>query len=174
MKKLCKLGVKEVIYIGKLGSLRTPRDIYNVVFSPTKYITIGYCDVKNVTETILNNMAVMFPELNTYCHVSVPTVIGEDLVQRSTMTQYGACSIDNEISQMAHAISNFNKMSQQQVCLSSLHFASDYLRKSAEVDSKIAYDLSNNRSKKSLEQKTKIMQVLLSYLMLYIQSRYER
>ena len=172
VRKFCKLGVKEVIYISKLGSLRTPNDIYNFVFSPTKYITLGYCDIKNVTETTLNNIAAMFPELNTHCHVSVPTVIGEDLVQRSTMIQYGACSIDNEISQMAHAISNFNKMSHQQVCFSSLHFASDYLRKSAEVDSEIAYDLSNNRSKKALKQKTKMMQVLLSYLTLYIQSTY--
>ncbi|MHA7878094.1 MAG: hypothetical protein ACX93T_04230 [Bacteroidota bacterium] len=169
--KLCKLHVKEIIYISKLGSLRTPKDVYNTVFAPTKYITMNYCDVISITRST-NPIACMFPELDTQCHASVPTVIEEDLMQREVLVNHGVSSIDNEISQIAYAVSKFNKTSINKVDFSSLHFASDYLRKDTEVNHDIAYDLSNHRSKEAVKRRVNIMKVLLSYLRRYIQATY--
>ncbi len=52
--KLCGLHIKEIIYISKLGSLRTPKDVYSAVFAPTQYITMNYCDVINITSATNN------------------------------------------------------------------------------------------------------------------------
>lgn len=169
--KFCKLHIKEIIYISKLGSLRTPSDVYNAVFAPTQYITMNYCDIKNITITT-NNIAAMFPELNTQCHASVPTVIEEDFMQREVLVNYGVSSVDNEIAQIAHAIANFNKANERNICFSSIHFASDYLRKNTEVNHNIEYDLSNHRSTEALKRRVSIMKVLLSYLHRYIQAIY--
>ena len=169
--KLCKLQVKEIIYISKLGSLRTSEDVYNTVFAPTRYITMNYCDVTNITRST-NPIASMFPELDTQCHASVPTVIEEDLMQREVLVNLDVSSIDNEISQIAHAVSNFNKTNINTVHFSSLHFASDYLRKDEEVDHDVAYDLSNHRSEAAVKKRANIMKVLLSYLHRYIQATY--
>jgi hypothetical protein len=91
--------------------------------------------------------------------------------QRDAIIEHNAYSIDNEIAQIAHTISHFNKTEPQQVCFSSLHFASDYLRTSAEIDSEIAYDLSNNRHAKALKHKAKIMHELFAYLIRYMRSK---
>lgn len=169
--KLCELYVKEIIYISKLGSLRTPNDVYNAVFAPTQYITMNYCDVTNMTSAT-NNIASMFPELNTQCHASVPTVIEEDFMQRAVLVNHNVSSIDNEISQIAYAVSEFNKKNQRNVYFSSLHFASDYLREATEINQNIAYDLSNHRSTEAVKKRATIMQVVLLYLHRYVQTRY--
>jgi hypothetical protein len=149
--KLCELHVKEIIYISKLGSLRTPNDVYNAVFAPKQYITMNYCDVTNITSPT-NNIASMFPELNTQCHASVPTVIEEDFMQRGVLVNHDVSSIDNEIAQIAYAVSNFNKTNQGNVCFSSLYFASDYLREATEINHNIEYDLSNHRSTEAVKK----------------------
>jgi len=169
--KLCKLCAKEIIYISKLGSLRTPDDVYNAVFAPTNYITMNYCDVISITRST-NSIASIFPELDTQCHASVPTVIEEDLRQRAVLVNHSVSSIDNEISQIANAVANFNKTHKKKVCFSSLHFASDYLRKDTEVNHDIAYDLSNHRSADAVKRRANVMKVLLSYLHRYIQNTY--
>ncbi|MCU0318251.1 MAG: hypothetical protein MUC61_02830 [Amoebophilaceae bacterium] len=169
--KLCELHVKEIIYISKLGSLRTPNDVYNAVFAPTKYITMNYCNVTNITSAT-NNIASMFPELNTQCHASVPTVIEEDFIQREVLINHNVSSIDNEISQIAYAVSDFNKKNQRNVCFSSLHFASDYLREATEINHNIEHDLSNHRSTGAIKKKVNIMRVVLLYLHRYVQTSY--
>jgi hypothetical protein len=169
--KLCKLHVKEIIYISKLGSLRRPNDVYNAVFSPTQYITMNYCNITNMTRAT-NNIASMFPELNTQCHASVSTVIEEDFMQREVLANHGVSSIDNETAQIAYAISNFNKTNQGNVCFSSLHFASDYLREATEIDHDIEHDLSNHRSIEAVKKRENIMKVVLLYLHRYVQARY--
>ncbi|QEK39658.1 hypothetical protein [Candidatus Sneabacter namystus] len=171
-KKLCDLKVKEIIYIGKLGSLRSPHDIYNTIFSPTEYVTLDYLNVKNHTCDVKNNLAEIFPNIDTSLHASVPTVIGEDLKQRQVLDNLGAKSVDNEISQIAFAISNYNKQNMQKVSFSSLHFASDYLRKSDEMNLKIEHDLSNNRDKSALSRKNLMLEKVLNYFMLYLESTY--
>ncbi len=169
--KLCELHVKEIIYISKLGSLRTPNDVYHAVFAPTQYITMNYCDVTNITSAT-NNIASMFPELNTQCHASVPTVIEEDFMQREVLGNHNVSSIDNEIAQIAYAVADFNKKNHRNIYFSSLHFASDYLREATEINHNIEHDLSNHRSTEAVKKRRNIMNVVLPYLHRYVQTSY--
>src|SRR3989344_4553422 len=79
-------------------------------------------------DTLQHPIHDLFPEINSGYHVSVPTVLEEDYLQRKITVELGITSIDNEISQIAFAVSRFNKEYNKNPRFFALHFATDYLR----------------------------------------------
>jgi len=103
-ESICQSGANEIIYAGKLGSMTTPDSLYKDLFSPTEYYTLSHKNIVNHVQNLKNGLVNMYPELNSGCHVSVPTVLEEDYIQRSISEEINANSIDNEISQMIVSI----------------------------------------------------------------------
>jgi hypothetical protein len=165
--RICSLGGKEIIYIGKLGSLSSPQDIYNRIFSPTKYISMNYIKIKHQVSILKNRIAGYFPEINSKLHLSVSTVAEEDHVQRKKTKQLRIQSIDNEISQMAYAVSHFNQQNNKDVFFSPLHFASDYLRDINERELLTKLDLSTNRTDEAKKMKNLMLDKIAVYLIKY-------
>jgi len=100
--ELCRLGCNQIIYVGKLGSLRSYTDIYHSLFSPRMYLYMQHTEIIAEQKHVYNPIAEMFPELDSGTHVSVSTVVEEDFLQRAKITKIGASSIDNEVSQMQY------------------------------------------------------------------------
>ncbi len=170
--RFAELGCREVIYVGKLGTLSNKNEIYKKIFSPTRYFSYRYLSLINQTEDLYNPLASYFPELNTGIHLSVSTVAEEDFIQRHLSQEMGARSIDNEISQIAASLSHFNTAYNRQVGFSSLHFASDYLRcKQERGREKTDFDLSNNRTDSAKKSKQKMLEKSGSYLYEYLLSQ---
>lgn len=167
----CEMNAQEIIYLGKLGALSTPHDLYHRLFSPTQYITLDYTSLIHVTTRVKNGIATMMPTLNSGVHISVPIVIGEDLTQRNRAESLRGQSIDNEISQMAHAVMNFNTNHKKNIPFSPLHFATNYLRKKDELSLKIDYDLSNTRKQKALQKKVDILNHQMHTLSTYLNKK---
>ena len=145
-RAFCRLGVDEILYIGKLGTLDDPKDVYTRIFAPSKYVVLDHKDVVQSVAGLPNRLLERFPELDTHGHISVPTVMEEDYVQRGLVTQLGAASIDNEISQMAAMVAQYHEMTGRAVSFSALHFATDYVRSSVDRHLHCPLDLSNNRT----------------------------
>ncbi|NOV01915.1 hypothetical protein [Paenibacillus planticolens] len=165
---LCQLGCSEIIYAAKLGALSSTEDLYNKVFSPTKYLILRHNQILGEICDVKNPIADLFPEINTGWHVSVPTVLEENYQQREIINRYHALSIDNEISQMALAISNYNKEKLKAVTFVPLHFATDYVRDIPERLHNVLFDLSNNRSFQAIEAKNLVLDKLFTYLLAYL------
>jgi hypothetical protein len=165
---LCKLGVKEVHYIAKLGALTKPQDLYNKIYVPDTFYTLHYDQIVNCVKNLKNPLLEYFPELNTGSHVSVPTVLEEDFHQREIITKLKAKSIDNEISQMAFSIDHFNKNNGTEILFSTLHFATDYLRKPMNKVPETNFDLSSNRSVEAVLEKKKILKKISQIFQEYI------
>jgi hypothetical protein len=168
--KLCQLGATEIIYLAKLGALTSPADLYSKVFCPSQFAVLSYDEIAHKSEPPPNNILRRFPLLDSGVHVSVPTVLEEDYVQRHLATQLGASSIDNEISQIARAIGVYNEMNQSRIAFSALHFATDYLRKPTERDIATQFDLSNNRKAEAKLAKIAIIErIFNSFLHPYLE-----
>ena len=164
-RAFCRAGVEEILYIGKLGTLDDPTDVYSRIFAPSRYVVLDHKDVVQSVSGLPNRLLERFPELDTHCHISVPTVMEEDYVQRGLVTQLGAASIDNEISQMAAMAAQYNEMTGRDVSFSALHFATDYVRSSADRHLHCPLDLSNNRTHVARGKKELIVeQIACEYL----------
>lgn len=166
--QILKLGAKEIIYCGKLGALTHTSDLYKRIFSPGKYVIMYHDKVIGKIDSLQHPMHNLFPQIDSGYHVSVPTVLEEDYVQREIISELKINSIDNEISQMAFAVSKFNKEYDKDIKFIALHFATDYIRHNNERAEKTNFDLSNNRSKMAQEKKMemieKIGELLIKYL----------
>jgi Prenyltransferase and squalene oxidase repeat len=166
---LCELGASEIIYLAKLGSLSAPADIYNRIFCPSKFVVMNHDQVVYTIENLPNGILQFFPNLDSACHVSVPTVLEEDYDQRKVTIDLNAQSIDNEIAQMAQAVSVFNRGKNAKILFSALHFATDYVRSPQDRIITVPFDLRNNRTAEAQEAKGKIIKkicqsVLFPYL----------
>lgn len=166
--QILKLGAKEIIYCGKLGALTSSVDIYKRIFSPSKYVIMYHDKLIGRIDSLQHPMHNLFPQIDSGYHVSVPTVLEEDYTQREIISELKINSIDNEISQMAFAVSRFNKEYCKETKFIALHFATDYIRNNSERAEKTNFDLSNNRSKmarqKKMEMIEKIGELLVKYL----------
>jgi hypothetical protein len=166
--QILKLGAKEIIYCGKLGALTSPSDLYKRIFSPSKYVIMYHDKLIGKIDSLQHPMHNLFPQIDSGYHVSVPTVLEEDYIQREIISELKINSIDNEISQMAFAVSRFNKEYCKDIKFIALHFATDYIRNNNERAEKTNFDLSNNRSKIAQQNKMemigKIGELLTKYL----------
>ena len=77
-------------------------------------------------------------------------------------------SIDNEISQIANTIDNFNKLNSTNISYTSLHFATDYLKSRNELDKQVELNLSNNRCELAKSCKEVVTKKIISLLLEYL------
>jgi hypothetical protein len=141
-----RLGAEEIVYVGKLGTLRSPEDIYSTVFSPTSFLDHGVSPrLLTAQEAPPNGVVAEFPHLDSGTHMSVATVLEEDLQQRALADGYHVQTIDNEISQMARAIAEASASTGHSTAFSALHFATDYLRRPGEAELTGVFNLTNHR-----------------------------
>lgn len=170
--KACTRQVKEVLYLGKLGTLGHPSEIFSKIFSPTSYIHLNYLSLTQVTQDVPNNIVRTFPHLNTGVHVSVSTVMERSAIQRRRIVDLGAASIDTEIAKIAQTISRYNQNHSTKIAFSAIHFASDYLRAVDEYTLNVEFDLSNHRSKKALGKKDQSLETQIKHLIQYLNIQY--
>lgn len=166
----CRMGTSEVIYFGKLGILNSDKDIYQKIFSPTKFIVMYHDKVICNICDLQNKIAGFIPKIDTNYHVSVPTVLEEDYIQREITTELGIESIDNEIAQIAFAIKKFNVEFQKNIAFSPIHFATDFVRLMDKPDIETSFDLSNNRTIQAKLVKNKIIDQICQKILEYLKS----
>lgn len=139
------LGASELLYVGKLGTLTTAKDIYTKPFCPSEFALASLTNAQLVAKSIRNSLLQNNPGLDTGVHASVPTVLEEDYHQRRALDDIGAQTIDNEISQMALAAEQASHRGLR-VRFGCCHFATDYLRTEDEADVETTFDLANHRN----------------------------
>lgn len=171
VEKLLDLGVREIIYTAKLGSLISNDTLYRQIFSPTSYINYDYINKTKNTFTLENKFVEMFPKFNTGKHCSVPTILEQNYYLRQVLEEEKVSSIDNEISQIAQTIHDFNNMNNDDVSFFAVHFATDYVRTFEEKNLKTSYDLSNNRTDTARINKNNIINEISGYLLQYLRDK---
>jgi hypothetical protein len=155
---LCEVGVSEILYLGKLGALSSPLHVYTRIFCPSHFVVMDHRQVRRGVAAPPNGLLRRFPGLDTGCHVSVPTVLEEDYLQRHAADELAAASIDNEISQMACTIVDHNRRTASRVRFAAVHFATDYIRKQSERHMSVQLNLSTNRTAVASERKAAIIE----------------
>lgn len=168
INRILNLGAAEIIYFGKLGTLKHPDDIYTKLYSPTVYSVVYHDKLVCLIDDLPNHLTIQFPELNTHMHTSVPTILEEDYIQRGLLDTLKTNSIDNEISQIAYTIKKYNEDFNSQVKYSCIHFPTDYIRQLDKPDILTDHDLSTNRTVEALEKKKIIIQKACDYLYKYL------
>lgn len=172
VNKCCILGAAEVIYAAKLGALSSPKDLYDRLYSATDYVLMRGTKVVEHIKKLRNPFIEIFKDCHTLTHVSVPTVLEEDFIQRKIAGEkFGANSIDNEIFYMAKAISEFNRKTNSTIKFFSLHFATDYIRHQNEATMTTLYDLTNNRTESAIESKSLAINNLANKLIQYLTNK---
>ena len=159
--QLCALGAAEIIYIGKLGTLSSPADIYERVFCPSSFVVMEQDRILSRIDSVPNGILQTMPHIGTGLHVSVATILEEDYGQREVTSGIGAKSIDNEISKMARCVFRQHQDTGKTIRFSAVHFATDYLRLPEERHILSPFDLSNNRQRPALMRKHFILQKML-------------
>lgn len=165
LEALQRLGASEIVYTGKLGTLTSPDDIYRRLFVPSAYLVAGSTGGAGVDVTPRNALLEFCPALDSGLHMSVGTVLEEDVRQRAYADEHGVQTIDNEISQMALALAR--SPGGPRASFSALHFATDYLRRSGEDERGDLYNLTNHRMRGALQRKQRILGQVASVLCAY-------
>ena len=145
VESICHSGATEIIYLAKLGALSSPEHIYSRIFAPQSFFLVHHDTLISKIESPPNRILEWSPHISTGAHVSVPTVLEEDYKMRRTVTEFGAQSIDNEISQMAEAVAIHNSVHKTEVTFSAIHFATDYIRSESERTLTTTFDLGNDK-----------------------------
>lgn len=136
-------GASEIIYAGKLGTLADPGDIYARLFVPSRYAVPGSPPaLLPDAQTPPNPLLARYPGLDTGVHMSVSTVLEEDVTLHARARGLRTTSMDNEISQIAAAAGTGPG---PLTAFSALHFATDYLSGSPGREPRGAFNLTNNR-----------------------------
>lgn len=157
-----RLGADEIVYVGKLGTLTSPRDIYERLFVPSAFRVHGKGRGNGMPE---NRLLSWNPALDSGGHISVATVLEEDTGLRAIADAYGACSIDNEIAQMANALASLS--SEHETSFASIHFATDYLRAPGEGEGLGQHDLTSHRTADALRLKARMIARIAAILRSY-------
>lgn len=173
-RALCEAGAREVIYVGKLGTFTSPRDLYSRVFVPSSYAVMRGENVVVPTFSVPNRVLEALPTLDTGLHVSVPTVVEESCRQRHVATTIGAASIDNEIAHMALTVRRWNDSAAGDVAgdvaFSALHYASDYLRGLHETRRRVPLTLATGRTASARMAREVMSRFLAMYLETHLAS----
>ncbi|MGF7238526.1 MAG: hypothetical protein ACQSGP_26715 [Frankia sp.] len=168
--RCCELGAREILYVGKLGALSSPIDLYTRLFVPSQYAVFHRLLLVATADGLPNGVLERFPGLDSGLHVSVPTVLEEDYHQRSAVGGLGATTIDNELSQIAVAIDQWNTQHRQAIRFSAVHYATDYLRPRSEARRRIPYSLCTGRSGACRDSRRDAMRMISDCLHDYLVS----
>lgn len=142
-QKICQLKASEILHIGKVGTLKSPNEVYRRIYIPDSFV-VGRRD-EIMGSRIRNSMEYM-KEYSSLTHVSVATTMEETFRQRENFSKQRIETIDIESSKIAQAIALYNLSNKIKVRFGAIHFSSDYLKKSGESDEKLEVDLSTDRS----------------------------
>ena len=143
-EKICQLGAQEIIHIGKVGTLVSPKEIYRRVYIPSRFIVGRRSEILCSGIAIKNSLSYM-EEYISQVHVSVSTTMEETFKQRNNLKNLNVETIDIESSKIAQAVSNFNINSEAKARFGAIHFSTDYLKSDDEIDLSPKYDLSTER-----------------------------
>ena len=166
--RLCHLGASEIIYSAKTGVLSAPDDIYTRSFSPSAYVNVNRDKDQPIITDLPNALLQIFPDLNSGLHATIPTVMEESFMQAELLRKLLAQSIDNEISQMAAAVRNFNELWNKTVSFFCLHYGTDYLHTSAESKEQPKFNLFSGRDPQAVSLKEKAIDRNADYLAKYL------
>ena len=152
--RFCYLKAGSVLYVSKVGALSNPNDLYKRIFVPSKFITAQKDQIVSRVSTLANYLIHANPALDSGAHVSVATVLEETFSSRDIVVNEGALSIDNEVSQIANTIFNWNRQNtDMKVRFGCMHFATDYLHQESDGTQNVFFNLSNNRSSDAIKKK---------------------
>lgn len=166
----CDVGAGEVIYVGKLGALTSPADLYARLFVPSRFAVMDRLDYQPCPPAP-NRVLDTLPTLDTGLHVSVPTVLEENCVQREVAGNLGASSIDNEMAHMAAAVAAWNWEHGGDVAFSGLHYATDYLRRPGELRHATPYSLVNGRTDEARKRRRTALDMISHGLARHLAAR---
>lgn len=148
------LGARELIYVGKLGTLTAHDDLYRRLYVPSEFVHLDGAQRRVPFEPAPNRLLQSFPYLDSGVHMSVGTVLEESISQRHLAGILGVTSMDNEIAQIAVALS---APGAPPIAFSSVHFATDYLRRWGEPVRRQDLNLTNHRGSRARRRKRIIL-----------------
>lgn len=168
-------GTRLIIYIAKLGTLRTPQDKYTMAYIPNRfYLTKGdeYFFFDGFRNPILDftfrkdhgglGQISLQKHVVSSAHVSIATILEETYDKRDEMALLGATSVDNEIAYFAKAATQHNKARMGSVAeFSAVHFATDYLRVRGEAAEDDGDSMDNSSDKARREKKERILRQII-------------
>jgi tetratricopeptide (TPR) repeat protein len=151
-RALAESGARQVVYIGKLGTLIGPDKIHTLC-CPSHYYLLDKTPAGSrwkfqqhkVASTLRDNFLELTKDFITGIHLTVPTVVGETLAQSKEYRQLRPSTIDNEIGYIARELEEYNKSVEKynHVEFTCLHFITDYLRVADNVDASAKCGLSD-------------------------------
>lgn len=160
--RLCHLGASEIIYVGKLGALSSPEHLYDRIFAPTSFAVLRHDTVEHLVDPPPNPLLERSRRAaGTGMHVSIPTVLEEDYAQRRQAEVLEAASIDNEISQIALAITDHNRTNGSSVGYATLHFATDYIRTDLTRMEPTDHDLAKTRTPEAKQGRRRMLDAIV-------------
>jgi 8-oxo-dGTP pyrophosphatase MutT (NUDIX family) len=154
--KISELGAAEIVHVGKVGTLKSPEDVYKKIYIPIDFAIGRKNDILYPIKTIHNSLA-YFKEHTSLTHVSVSTTMEETFLQRNYFNDFDIETIDIESSKIAQGIALHNLHSDFKVKFGSIHFSTDYLRKPDDLNKNFPYDLSTKRIPEVVKKKNKIL-----------------
>lgn len=155
-QKICELGAREIIHIGKAGTLNCSSEIYKRIYIPSKFLIARRSNVFHVPTSISNSLENRKEHLSA-AHVSVSTTMEETLIQRDIFERLDIETIDIESSKIAYGVASYNIQKNKNVKFGAIYFSTDYLRKNHELNSLFKYDLSVKRTPLIKEKKNEIL-----------------
>lgn len=142
-QKICQLKAAEILHIGKVGTLKSPNEVYRRIYIPGSFV-VGRRD--EVTSSKIKNSMEYIKEHSSLAHVSVATTMEETFSQRENFSKKRIETIDIESSKIAQAVALYNFSNKTKVRFGAIHFSSDYLKKPGESEESVEVDLSTDRS----------------------------
>ncbi|KAI1827146.1 hypothetical protein F4861DRAFT_529415 [Xylaria intraflava] len=140
---------RAICYVAKQGTLVSPNDIHCRIYSPTRYCVFDKGQAcwhgDDHPALPVNPISSRFPTFDRGLHVSTPTIVEQDVEFRTRLETYGAASIDNELAQMARALTDLHEQnpSMPRIQLLPLMFITDYLRRPEELSMSVPFDLTS-------------------------------
>lgn len=140
---------RAICYIAKQGTVLSPDDIHYRIYSPTRYCVFdkGQACWRGDDHPALpiNPLSSRFPTFDRGLHVSTPTIVEQDVGLRAQLAAHGAASIDNELAQMARALTDVHEEnpSMSRIQLLPIMFITDYLRRPEELGMSVPFDLTS-------------------------------
>ncbi|ATY65128.1 oxidoreductase domain-containing [Cordyceps militaris] len=149
VRELAARRPRAICYIAKQGTLLSPGDIHRTIYSPTRYCVFDKGQAcwhgDDHSALPINPLSSRFPTFDRGLHVSTPTIVEQDVDFRTQVEAHGASSVDNELAQMARALTDVHEEnpSMERVQLLPLMFITDYLRRPEELGMTVPFDLTS-------------------------------
>ncbi|KAL4785055.1 hypothetical protein BJX76DRAFT_367213 [Aspergillus varians] len=140
---------RAICYIAKQGTVLSPDHIHCRIYSPTRYSVFDKGEAcwrgDDHPALPINPLSSRFPTFDRGLHVSTPTIVEQDVELRKQLAAHGAASIDNELAQMAKALTDMHEESpsMSRTQLLPIMFITDYLRRPEELGMPVAFDLTS-------------------------------